>query len=244
MKDSKNVRAAAKLQQQFAASFPGQITDLRWLVLLRHGETDLNVARRIAGSLQEQDYGAELTAGARRAARHNALELRIIERAVGGFEHLLVSPLNRAIETADLVLAELESPSDLVRLDGLKERGMGGLVLRPKALHPAFFTDPSATPPLDGCITDGSPESFETFVKRVHSCFDTEVASRLRTGNMVITSHQYVTSALQGHLFRWSNLEMMSVGHAIPNCAPLVLGLHKETLEPVPTGLCVLRAPL
>lgn len=241
-KGNQNLRDAAKLQQQFAQSFPGKISDLIWLILIRHGETDLNVCRRIAGMLAVEDYGAELTLGAKRSAKFHAVEMRLIERAVGGFAHTLASPLHRAVETSELVLSELESPRDLVLLDGLKERGMGGLVLRPKSLYPQYFTDPSLTPPLEGCVSDGQPESFDDFVQRVHHCFSCEVTAKLQTGNTIITSHQYTTAAIQGYLFDWSLQEMMTVGHAIPNCAPLIIGLNRETLKPVITGLCILRA--
>lgn len=66
------------------------------LYLVRHGETEWNRQRRLQGRMD-----SALTAEGREHARANGALL-----AREGVEHLLVSPLGRARETADLIRAE------------------------------------------------------------------------------------------------------------------------------------------
>jgi broad specificity phosphatase PhoE len=241
MKKKDHVRAAREIEQQFRANFVGNLSDVRWIVLVRHGQTDLNRAHRIAGML-EGEYGAELTKRSKRMAIDCALEMLLVERVIGGFSNALISPLSRAVETASSMLSQLKAEPQLSYLDGLKERGMGGLVLSPKSLHPQYFEDPELTPPLNGPISDMNPESFRTFMDRVRNCYEEAVIPSLRSGNTVLVSHQYTSAAIQACLFDWGLVDTLTVGAAIPNCAPLVIGLSKETLKPVTSGLCILRS--
>jgi broad specificity phosphatase PhoE len=66
------------------------------LYLVRHGETEWNRQQRLQGRMD-----SALTADGRAHARANGALL-----AREGVEHLLVSPLGRARETADLIQAE------------------------------------------------------------------------------------------------------------------------------------------
>jgi broad specificity phosphatase PhoE len=236
----KEAKLAIQLANQFQSAFPGNIRDLRWLCLVRHGKTNHNESGLIAGQL-EGEHGAQLTQGAKKSATYYALELRLIGRAIGGFQHQLVSPLPRAQETARLCTAGLSRCPDPVDLEGLKERGMGGLVLQPKELHREFFEDPEAIPPAEGRFSDEHPESFRGFVDRVSECLHSEILPQLRGGNVLVVSHQYTTAAIQMELFGWSLENSQTVGTRIPNCAPLLIGLDPTTLRPAMTGLCVLR---
>jgi broad specificity phosphatase PhoE len=238
-KMNKDAFAAGRIAVQFRATCPKE--DLTWLTLVRHGETDLNVGKRIAGQLELGDYGAELTAGARRSARYHAWDFQLIATVTGGFQHQLVSPLQRAQETARLCLAQVSGVPDPVLVPDLAERGMGALVLRPKNLHQRFFSDPSLVPPTDGLVSDSRPESFSMFSDRVSLCLRREVFPRLRTGNLVMISHQYTTAVVESVLFGWGLEETMEVGRKVPNCAPILIGLDRTTLRPVVTGLCVIR---
>jgi broad specificity phosphatase PhoE len=241
MKKRDHVRAAREIERLFRSNFVGNLANVRWLVLVRHGVTDLNRAKRIAGML-EGEYGATLTKRSRSLAEDCAVEMAIIERVCGGFAHSLVSPLSRAVETADLMLSQLRQTPETSYIDALKERGMGGLVLRQKALYKEFFSNPEITPPVEGLISDNTPESFRTFMQRVRNCYDDQVTPALRQGNTVLVSHQYTSAAIQSCLFDWGLVETLNVGEAIPNCAPMIIGLDKQTLRPVTSGLCVLRS--
>jgi len=83
------------------------------LYLVRHGETEWNRERRMQGRLD-----SALTADGRAHARTIGVLL-----AREGVEHLLVSPLGRARETADLIKAELAVT--IVYEDRLVERDCG-----------------------------------------------------------------------------------------------------------------------
>jgi broad specificity phosphatase PhoE len=86
------------------------------LYLVRHGETEWNRQRRLQGRLD-----SALTAEGREHARANGALL-----AREGVEHLLVSPLGRARETADLIRAEYaEGLVSVAYEDRLVERHCG-----------------------------------------------------------------------------------------------------------------------
>ena len=89
-------------------------------VFLRHGETDSNVQRLVAGSLD-----VPLTARGREQARAAAAALQ--DR---GVTSIYASSLQRARDTAETVAAALALPVAL--LDDLKERCWGVLEGRPQ----------------------------------------------------------------------------------------------------------------
>ena len=217
------------------ANAPFSLNDVRWLILVRHGETDCNVSGRIAGQMP-YPYGARLTANGRRSAKKARAQIRLIQQAVG-IQFVTVSTVERAVETLQLCTNGLILP-DAIELDGLRERGMGGCVLLPKSGFPELFSDPDAVPPHTGAVNDNKPEAFRVFVRRVEDCFNDEIAPLLREGNTMLVSHQYVTAAIEKLVYGWTVRETMSYGHKIPNSAPLILGLNPDTLKPVMGGLC------
>jgi broad specificity phosphatase PhoE len=235
-----SVKAVRAIQEQILSSFPGQPSDYRWLVLVRHGRTDLNEGKRIAGCLSGP-YGAELTKKGRKDAQESALEVRVIEEALGGFEHLLQSPLSRAVETAQLVTGQMRSVPTPQQIPDLQERGMGGLCLLPKQQNMLFFQDTEAVPPQEGIISDGKPESFSGFCGRVSNCYQADILPRLHEGNVLLVSHQYTTAALQREMYGWTVQNALIVGEHIPNCAPLLIGLDKNTIQPVMVGICTIK---
>jgi broad specificity phosphatase PhoE len=228
-----SLRLASKIQD----ASPFNLSDVRWLALLRHGESEFNLVGRIAGQLCFP-YGARLTAKGRKSARKATSQIRLIQDALG-IDNVACSSVERAVETLELCTTGLTMP-DPIYFDGLRERGMGGAVLLPKAMFGPLFEDPSAKPPTEGAVSDGLPESFEEFVERVHASFRNDIVPLLRQGNTLVVSHQYVTAAIEMLLFDWSIRETMHHGHQIPNSAPLVIGLNRHTLQPVLGGLCVL----
>ncbi len=90
------------------------------LYLLRHGETEFNVAGRYQG---QQD--SPLTArGREQARRHGALLKTLIEAPQDW--RLVASPLGRALASARLVCAELGLPEDAIETDTrLQEMAFG-----------------------------------------------------------------------------------------------------------------------
>lgn len=86
------------------------------LVLVRHGETDWNLHRRIQGSTE-----IPLNDTGRRQAREGAERLSSIEWA-----GIVASPLSRARETAEIIAAELGLDAPLI-VDDIVERHHGDL---------------------------------------------------------------------------------------------------------------------
>lgn len=69
--------------------------------LIRHGETEWNIHRRIQGTTE-----TELTEKGVIQARQTAEYLR-----KQGWDHIITSPLKRAVQTAEIIAKELEIPS-------------------------------------------------------------------------------------------------------------------------------------
>ena len=83
------------------------------LYIVRHGETDWNKARRVQGfsDIPLNEYGRHL-------ARETAEGMKDIP-----FDLAYTSPLVRARETAEIILAGREIP--LIESNGIKEMGFG-----------------------------------------------------------------------------------------------------------------------
>ncbi|UOK69338.1 histidine phosphatase family protein [Ancylobacter polymorphus] len=83
----------------------------RRIFLVRHGETDWNLAGRLQGShdIPLNDLGREQAAET----------ARVVERLSGGARHLdfVASPLSRAAQTMAILRAELGLPPDAFRRD-------------------------------------------------------------------------------------------------------------------------------
>jgi len=92
------------------------------ICVVRHGETDWNTAGILQGWLD-----VPINERGRTQARELAQGF-----AGSGFSCVYTSPLNRALETAEIIAATLRLPSP-VRHDGLKERNFGLIQGIPKA---------------------------------------------------------------------------------------------------------------
>lgn len=115
----------------------------RTVYVVRHGQTEWNVARRMQGRLD-----SPLTELGRGQADLHGRTLLAQSEAVGPVECLLVSPLGRTVATAELVNAHLEAP---VRLEAaLMERDCGdwsGLTLDEiESRHPEDWQARAADP--------------------------------------------------------------------------------------------------
>lgn len=106
--------------------------DVARICLVRHGETDWNIAGILQGWLD-----VPMNERGRQQAREFAEAF-----AHAGFSRVYSSPLRRALETAEIVAGRLELPVP-VRHDGLKERNFGAIQGIPKAelaeLNPALL---------------------------------------------------------------------------------------------------------
>lgn len=181
---------------------------VRELILLRHGETEWNVARRLQG------HGdSPLTARGRAQARAHAHWL-----AAHRPDRILASPLGRTRETTALVreaLAEAGRPvPEALWEPALKERSMGrheGLTLEEIAAaepaeHASRLADPWHYRPPGG-------ENYPDLLARVGPLLD-----RLRAqadGRVLLVSHGTLGRVLLGALLRLERAAILRL--AIPN---------------------------
>jgi broad specificity phosphatase PhoE len=102
------------------------------ICVVRHGETDWNIAGILQGWL-DVPINARGRAQARELAQAFAAE---------GFRCVYTSPLARSLETAEIIAATLRLPPPVCH-DGLKERNFGAIQGIPKAelaeLNPALL---------------------------------------------------------------------------------------------------------
>lgn len=122
------------------------------LHFIRHGQTDYNVARRLAGG----DLEACLTSEGKDMARRFALENADF---LAGLEALVVSPQVRAQTTAEILLPHCHPDIRIDTEEGLREWILGNWSGKSYDDVPDLFTDPPPDP-------EGG-ESFHTFENRV-----------------------------------------------------------------------------
>ena len=148
------------------------------IILVRHGETELNVARVL--------QPADTPLGARGAAQAAAVARRLAALGVAG---IVSSDLPRALQTAAAIAAATGLPIQATPL--LHERNFGDLRGRP---YDSLGFDPLA---MEAAPSGG--ESFAAFRRRVAAAFAHAV--RLRgglDGPLVVVTHGLVIRALLG----------------------------------------------
>ena len=190
------------------------------LVLLRHGESTANAAQEFTGLLD-----VELTYLGAQQARAAA---RLLAASDSVPDVVLASPLRRARETAQGVVAELGLDVSVVELWPLEERDYGALTgvgkrrawekygperfaewrqtltARPPAAGPeqiASWHLVSARPP--DLRPPGAGESLQDVVDRVRPCWENEIRPRVREGHRVLvvahgTSLQALCAVVDG----------------------------------------------
>ncbi len=162
---------------QSPVSWTGAVGEPTRLYLLRHGQTELSVARRYSGRgnppLTEVGRG-QAEAAARRLAK------------LEGLAAVVSSPLGRAQETARAVAAatgaELSSDDDLVETDFGAWEGLtfAEAAERDPDVHRRWLGDPSVPAP--------GGESFDQVHRRVRRARDA-VLSRFGGADVVVVSH-------------------------------------------------------
>jgi broad specificity phosphatase PhoE len=141
------------------------------LILVRHGQTELNAQSRLVGRLD-----APLTDLGRRQA---AAAARAVIGSAGPLARVVASPLARARDTAAAFGGQVEVDDRWIELDyGTYD----GLLLAdvPSALWSAWRSDAAFTPP--------GGESLADLGRRVRQACD-ELAEDAAAGNVVVVSH-------------------------------------------------------
>lgn len=158
------------------------------LFLIRHGESTCNEVNRFAGSAD-----APLTSLGRAQARRAAQSLEGISP-----DCIIVSPLSRAIETAEILFPRV---SECVphRIDSrITERDFGDFTLRNKAelqrVHGIRGFDEAL---YDVSETMAAAESFAAFHDRVADFLFRTVVPQLQSGErVVVVAHKYVVELM------------------------------------------------
>ena len=170
------------------------------LYLLRHGQTDWNVAGRSQGRLD-----SPLTELGRAQAQAHARTLADVS-----FMYAYTSPLGRAVATAELVLAGRDVP--LTRLDDLAELDCGAVSGFTLDERQSRFPEVAEQRDRDVFNTPfPGGESYASALPRVQ-----RVAELLRSqsaGPLLIISHEMVGRLLRLALLDLSPAEAMSLGH-------------------------------
>lgn len=142
------------------------------LHFIRHGQTDYNVAQRLAGG----DLEAYLTPDGEEKARKFALENADF---LAGLETLVVSPQVRAQRTAEILLPHCDSRIRMDTEEGLREWVLGDWSGKSYDEVPDLFTDPPPDPK--------GGETFQAFENRVLTTLSTIAARPER--RILIVAH-------------------------------------------------------
>lgn len=177
------------------------------LAIVRHGQTDWNLARRIQGSTD-----IPLNSRGRAQAAETGLAL-----AGDPWSMVVTSPLLRALETARIVAGELGLPAPLV-VPELTERHHGEIEGLTFAERQRRFPDGSRVPGL---------ESRQTVLDRVLPALE-RVARAHAGGQVVVICHGGVIGTLVRHA---TDGTRPGVGELIPNGSVHDFRWHDGRLE-------------
>jgi len=205
------------------------------LVLLRHGESTWNKENRFTGwtDVELSEKGIEEAYSAGQKLKNNGFI----------FDIAFTSVLKRAIDTLEIVLAEMQTPNIKTYKDWrLNERHYGAL----QGLNKTDMTKQygaeqvqiwrrsfDVRPPALEHSKNGEPlcESLKDTIQRVLPCWNNDIVPIIEQGKRVIISaHGNSLRALIKHLDNISDKDI--VGLEIPTGVPLVYELNKE-LTPV-----------
>jgi 2,3-bisphosphoglycerate-dependent phosphoglycerate mutase len=209
---------------------------MRHLILIRHGESQLNARNREQRVFCGQ-FDTPLTARGREQAREAAEHLRRLDFLRPQFA--ISSPLGRAAETLQILLEHYRLPA-AVGVDGqalerlppavaLVERSHGlfeGLTEdEAYAAHPAYRDDPALAGFMDHFHRHAPEgESLAVVSARVWEEF-TRLWSAT-TGDVVLVSHYNPIRCLVGRALSLSEEEILKL--RVPNAVPIVLRWHES----------------
>lgn len=158
----------------------------RRIFLVRHGETDWNLAGRLQGShdIPLNDLGREQAAET----------ARVVERLSGGARHLdfVASPLSRAAQTMAILRAELGLPPDAFRRDArLREITFG-------RWEGSTWPELRRRDPASLAARDADPWNFSPPGGESYAELSTRVLEAIAelTGDAVVVTHGGVVRAM------------------------------------------------
>lgn len=95
---------------------------MKTIYFVRHGQSELNVAGRVAGHTD-----TPLTAEGRNQAKKAGQQAKDL-----GIEHIITSPLSRAMDTAKIIAKEIDYPEDKIEVNPMFiERNFGDMEAKP-----------------------------------------------------------------------------------------------------------------
>jgi probable phosphoglycerate mutase len=200
---------------------------MRHLVLIRHGESELNAVNRHTRTYCGQ-FETPLTEFGRQQAHDAGRKLAALPYLRP--QAAVSSPLARAAQTLTLVLGQLPAPVEVLPpASGLLERSHGcfeGLteqeVFRD---YPHYRDDPAYRDFMnhfDQCAPAG--ETLAVVAQRAWAAVEEIAAST--TGDLLIVSHFNPIRCFIGKALGLSTLETLRLH--IPNAVPIILGWNGE----------------
>lgn len=185
------------------------------VIVVRHGETDYNRARRMQGygEVPLNDRGIRQAA---QLARHLATQ---------EVDRIVCSDLRRTVMTGCIIASQLDKP--MVYDAGLRERNPGDLVEGHYDEAPAFFTDPDFVPPNG----EGVPV-FRTRVRETFTALDRQYGDN--TGTLLVVTHGLVCHAFVEEFFGAAFSEGVGAGNGTLSIARVEQGtwhLEKATCD-------------
>ncbi len=170
---------------------------MAYFAYVRHGLSQANIDKVVAGH-----FDTPLTEIGRLQARDTAVLFKDIT-----FHHVHGSPLQRAKETLQIILKELQLSVQPTFHDELKERNWGAAEGKSavREERERLFTREE----IDSWFTwDGkgperlrSGESYEDMSNRIVPFFDQQILPKLKAGqNVLVVSHNGISKPLQRHL--------------------------------------------
>lgn len=203
------------------------------IYLFRHGETDWNKDRRLQGQsdVPLNEFGRELAVKTAEALREVS------------FDRVFSSPLDRAMETAEILVAGRELT--VVADDRLREFHFGAGegdrfdVMKSEESHPLhnFFCHP------ERYVPEGDAESFQQVRARGKAFFEEEILPlEGKCETVLVVAHGAFNRCILSDIARLPLKDFWSIG--LPNCAASILKLEKGRLEVVQESVVYYGQPV
>lgn len=199
------------------------------LYMIRHGETDWNKVRRVQGhtDIPLNDYGRRLAGETAEGMKEIPIDL------------CYTSPLSRAKETAQIILAGRDIP--LIEDDRIQEIGFGkyeGICCggenkdRESEKFNLFFTDTASyIPPADGESLEELYERTGNFLEELYDKSDLENKS------IMISTHGAAMTALLNRIKQNISVENFWRDEVPPNCSVTVVDVKERKAEIISEGV-------
>jgi broad specificity phosphatase PhoE len=195
---------------------------MKHLILVRHGESELNVVNR-----QRRVFCGQFETPLTQRGRQQALEAaqRLRELDYLSLQVAISSPLERAKETLRLILSRLPAEIELLPPSpGLMERSHGVFEGKPEdeafQEHPAYRDDPDFNCFMDHFHQHApAGESLAVVTDRVWLVVQGLVESR--SGDVIIVSHYNPIRCVVGRALGMPESEILRL--RVPNAVPIVL---------------------